>query len=100
MTGGFPMTIENMGYFARFPVGFQWISCFFLRLYCDILLWGGILEGPKGELRMEKREDPFFYFVPTCPFFIGGQNSQPFCHYSLSLIEIKLTLIDHRCLGF
>jgi hypothetical protein len=58
MTGGFPVMIENMGYFARFPVGFRWISCFFLRLYCDILLWGGILEGKNGELRMEKREDP------------------------------------------
>jgi len=31
---------------------------FFLRLDCDILLWGGILERKNGDTRMEKREDP------------------------------------------
>jgi hypothetical protein len=49
---------------------------FFLRLDCDILLWGEILEGKNGELRMEKREDPvhrehtiFLFLVDVSIFY-------------------------------
>jgi len=71
---------------------------FFLRLDCNILLWGGILEGKNGELRMEKREDPvhqehpiFLFLVDVSIFYWWAKipSFLPRPDRSYSLLEIS-----------